>query len=248
MNPKPKEKPSGSLSSYGKYKCQYKHKPILTKLSNDSGYPQGILDSSLPSSPRENNFVEENKKNLKNFFKERIPAENTLLNKLMKRESELINPKNIFEMKQIQYDLKSKTKINLQKEFESELQALKQSPFLKVNASFHINDKNKELKEKYGGKMNLSFYQENNHRKGTQSHIGKRSKTIKREAYDKVFGPDISSFSRTATFQPPNKEIASSPRVKSISLNASLNNSSENKNLRDLIGRMNVYKNKLEDR
>lgn len=35
--------PKGSkdnLRSYTKYQCQYKRKSILTKLSNDSGYPQ----------------------------------------------------------------------------------------------------------------------------------------------------------------------------------------------------------------
>jgi hypothetical protein len=26
--------------SYEKYRCQYKQKPILTKLSDDAGYPQ----------------------------------------------------------------------------------------------------------------------------------------------------------------------------------------------------------------
>lgn len=35
--PKPQNK---SKSCYGKYKCQYKQKSILTKLNNDSGYPQ----------------------------------------------------------------------------------------------------------------------------------------------------------------------------------------------------------------
>ena len=34
----------GVVSSYCKYKCQYKQKPILTKLNNDSGYPQSILN------------------------------------------------------------------------------------------------------------------------------------------------------------------------------------------------------------
>lgn len=59
---------SKGLSSYGKYKCQYKQKPILTKLNSDSGYPQEILQSQF-NSPRDSNYIEENKKNLKNFFK-----------------------------------------------------------------------------------------------------------------------------------------------------------------------------------
>jgi hypothetical protein len=62
------------------------------------------------------NYIEQNKKNLKNFFKERIPPENTLLSKLMKRENEMIHPKRIFEMKQAQFDLKNMTKMGLKKE------------------------------------------------------------------------------------------------------------------------------------
>ena len=62
-----------SKSSYGKYRCQYKQNPILTKLSADSGYPQDIL-LLHDQSPESSNYIEENKQNLKNFFKERIPA------------------------------------------------------------------------------------------------------------------------------------------------------------------------------
>lgn len=47
-----------SLGTYSKYKCQYKHKPILTKLSNDAGYPQQILNPSEPASPDcKNNYL-----------------------------------------------------------------------------------------------------------------------------------------------------------------------------------------------
>lgn len=46
--------------------------------------------------------------------------------------------------------------------------------------------------------MSLSFYEDGNFRRGTHSHIGKRSKILKKVAYDNVFGPDISSLSRTA--------------------------------------------------
>jgi len=31
---------SSTGKSYEKYRCQYKHKPILTKLNEDAGYPQ----------------------------------------------------------------------------------------------------------------------------------------------------------------------------------------------------------------
>ena len=61
-----------SKSSYAKYKCQYHKKAILTKLNNDSGYPQKILNPSDSPSTRQN-YLEDNKKNLKNFFTDRIP-------------------------------------------------------------------------------------------------------------------------------------------------------------------------------
>lgn len=75
---------------------------------------------------------------------------------------------------------KSRAKVSLQKEEMASMQLSKQSNFEKVNANFHINDKNRELKEKYGGKMNLSYYEQHNYRRGTQSHIGKRSKVLKK--------------------------------------------------------------------
>ena len=54
-------------SSYAKYKCQYHKKAILTKLSNDSGYPQDILNYPISSHPPQD-YLNDNKKNLKNFF------------------------------------------------------------------------------------------------------------------------------------------------------------------------------------
>jgi hypothetical protein len=75
------------------------------------------------------NYIEQNKKNLKNFFKERIPPENTLLSKLMKRENEMIHPKRIFEMKQAQFDLKNMTKMSLKKELETQLRMEKKADF-----------------------------------------------------------------------------------------------------------------------
>lgn len=42
------------------------------KLTTDSGYPQQVLISHpIPSKPK--NYLQQNKKNLKNFFKERLP-------------------------------------------------------------------------------------------------------------------------------------------------------------------------------
>lgn len=43
----------------------------------------------------------------------------------------------------------------------------------------------------------IEKYSRDNHRRGTQSFIEKRSKLAKKEAYEKVFGTDISSISRT---------------------------------------------------
>lgn len=73
-----------SKSLYEKYQCQYKKKPILTKLNNDSGYPQDLLHVKGDSFSH-NNYVQSNKHNLKNFFKERIPPENNLVGALMKK-------------------------------------------------------------------------------------------------------------------------------------------------------------------
>lgn len=52
-------------------------------------------------------------KNLRNFFEDRIPVENTLLSKLMKRQVSMISPKRISEIKKLQYELKSRTKMQL---------------------------------------------------------------------------------------------------------------------------------------
>ena len=104
-------------------------------------------------------------------------------------------------MKQIQFELKHKTKFDLRQSFDMN-DGNHSNNFDKLEANFHVNDKNKELKEKYGGSGKDSFlqYEHDNHRRGTQSHIEKRSKILKKEAYDKVFGPDVSSMSRTNGF------------------------------------------------
>lgn len=71
-------------------------------------------------SPR-GNFIALNKQNLRNFFKERVPAENTAVGQLMKLEAEMVHPRRIFEMKQQQYELKGRTKMSLKHSFEIDL-------------------------------------------------------------------------------------------------------------------------------
>lgn len=120
--------------------------------------------------------------------------------------------------------------------------------FDKLESNFHINDKNRELKEKYGGlKDSFLHYESDNYRRGTQSHIKKRSKIIKKEAYDKVFGPDISSMSRTNGFERKSVTFDTPPRPKSISLTSPFQENSTHKNLRNLIHKMHDYKNKLSE-
>jgi hypothetical protein len=59
---------------YHKYKSQSKTNPLFNKLQNDSGYPQDILKGSRTSLLNKNkNYLNMNKKNLKNFFSERLP-------------------------------------------------------------------------------------------------------------------------------------------------------------------------------
>lgn len=58
---------------YHKYKSQCKTNPLLNKLHNDSGYPQDVLTHNTSLIERRKNYVNENKKNLKNFFAERLP-------------------------------------------------------------------------------------------------------------------------------------------------------------------------------
>jgi len=63
----------------------------------------------------------------------------------------MIHPKRIFEIKQMQFELKNRTKISLKNSFEIPLDNNRSSNFEKLDSNFHINDKNRELKEKYGG-------------------------------------------------------------------------------------------------
>lgn len=113
----------------------------------------------------------------------------------------MVHPKRIFEIKQLQYELKNKTKMNLKSSFEHHIEPKSGNSIDKLNSNFHLNDKTLEIKQQYGGNREMSqYYHTENFRRGTKSHIEKRSKVLKKEAYDKVFGPDISSMSRTAYF------------------------------------------------
>ena len=151
-------------------------------------------------------------------------------------------------MRQLQFQLKYQNKFSLKNSFDFSNGPNISTTFDKFDANFHINDKNKELKEKYGGeKDSFLQYDHDNFRRGTQSHIEKRSKILKKQAYDKVFGPDVSSMSRTAGFQKRSYILeATPPRAKSISLTSPYKQGQNHKNLKNLIGKMHDYKNKLE--
>ena len=86
-------------------------------------------------------------------------------------------------------------------------------------------------------------YDEQNFRRGTQSHIGKRSKVLKKEAYDKVFGPDISSMSRTFYLPTPEQ----SPVRKKNNSFTMTKEGADHEKLRSLITRMHGYRNKLDE-
>ena len=83
-------------NGYEKYRCEYKKKSILTKLTNDSGYPQELLPLRGYSMPCSKNYLEQNKNNLKNFFKDRIPCENYTVDTLMKREQDFVHPHRVY--------------------------------------------------------------------------------------------------------------------------------------------------------
>ena len=90
----------------------------------------------------------------------------------MKRDLEMVNPKRIFEIKQLQYELKTKTKINLKNTFSLDLKPELSQNFQKIEDNFNINDKNKELQQQYGGSKEVyTFYEKQHYRRGTKSHI-----------------------------------------------------------------------------
>ena len=75
-----------------------------------------------------------------------------------------------------------------------------QNKIKKINEIFAINDKNRQFKMSFNDSRvkSNSAYEPENHRRGTSSFIEKKSNVIKKQAYEKVFGPDKSSlFSKT---------------------------------------------------
>ena len=74
-----------------------------------------------------------------------------MVGSLMKKDSDFIHPRRVFEMRQLQFELKYQNKFNLKNSFDFKDGPNISTTFDKFDANFHINDKNKELKEKYGG-------------------------------------------------------------------------------------------------
>ena len=61
--------------NYTKYRSQSKTNPLFNKLNGDTGYPQEMF-ASISSISSEKNYLNDNKKNLKNFFADRLPQKN----------------------------------------------------------------------------------------------------------------------------------------------------------------------------
>jgi hypothetical protein len=60
--------------NYKKYRSQTKTNPFLNNLNQDAGYPQDVLVNTISNSDKmEKNYLEDNMKNLKNFFSDRLP-------------------------------------------------------------------------------------------------------------------------------------------------------------------------------
>lgn len=53
----------------------------------------------------------------------------------------MVHPKRIFEIKQLQYELKNKTKMNLKSSFEQHIDPKIGTTIDKLNSNFHLNDK-----------------------------------------------------------------------------------------------------------
>ena len=60
--------------NYKKYRSQTKTNPFLNNLNQDAGYPQDVLVNTISiNDKQEKNYLEDNMKNLKNFFSDRLP-------------------------------------------------------------------------------------------------------------------------------------------------------------------------------
>lgn len=60
--------------NYKKYRSQTKTNPFLNNLNQDAGYPQDVLINTISiNDKQQKNYLEDNMKNLKNFFSDRLP-------------------------------------------------------------------------------------------------------------------------------------------------------------------------------
>lgn len=60
--------------NYKKYRSQTKTNPFLNNLNQDAGYPQDVLVNTISiNDKQQKNYLEDNMKNLKNFFSDRLP-------------------------------------------------------------------------------------------------------------------------------------------------------------------------------
>jgi hypothetical protein len=74
--------------------------------------------------------------------------------------------------------------MSLKSSFEDHVNPKSGPAIDKLNSNFHINDKTREVKQHFGGSRGISkLYDTDNFRRGTKSHIEKRSKVLKKEAY-----------------------------------------------------------------
>lgn len=116
------------------------------------------------------NHVEENKRNLKNFFKDRIP-EDRQLRATPKAASGLIRSEKLYEIKCTQDDLKNQTKMSLKNSFK--MDPAKRQSIGKISEIFYAKGPAEDLKRKLktNDQRSYSFYDDLNHQRGTISHI-----------------------------------------------------------------------------
>lgn len=90
--------------NYSKYRSQAKTNPFLHKLNQDVGYPQDVLSTHSTIIVRnDRNYLDLNKKNLKNFFSDRLPPKEVDIY----RENFTIDPSRLFQIKKRQHELKA---------------------------------------------------------------------------------------------------------------------------------------------
>ena len=86
--------------NYTKYKSQSKTNPFLNKLNQDIGYPEdGLKTHSTINTRQDKNYLDLNKKNLKNFFADRLPPKEVEIF----RENFTLDPSRLFQIKKRQH-------------------------------------------------------------------------------------------------------------------------------------------------